>query len=59
MAIFSAYTIIRALALFHLTLAVFLLRDPRKIAEQNIVFLMGEAMHLVSFTRSSSFSITV
>ena len=47
MAIISAYTIIRALALFHITLAVFVLRNPRMIAEQNIVFLMGEAMQLV------------
>ncbi|KAF2441302.1 hypothetical protein P171DRAFT_94087 [Karstenula rhodostoma CBS 690.94] len=46
MAIFSAYTIIRALALFHVTLAVFVLRNPRIIAEQNIVFLLGEAMQL-------------
>lgn len=47
MAILSAYTLIRALSLFHITLAVFLLRDPRVVAEQNIVFLMGEAMQLV------------
>ncbi|KAF9730736.1 hypothetical protein PMIN06_006376 [Paraphaeosphaeria minitans] len=46
MAIVSAYTIIRALALFHITLAVFVLRNPRMIAEQNIVFLLGEAMQL-------------
>jgi hypothetical protein len=51
MAIVSAYTIIRALALFHLTLAVFLLRDPRVIAEQNIVFSLGQAMHLVIHPR--------
>lgn len=48
MAIFSAYAIIRALSLFHLTLAVYMLRDPKTVAEQNIVFLLGEAMHLVS-----------
>lgn len=47
MAIVSAYTIIRALALFHVTLAVFVLRNPRMVAEQNIVFLLGEAMQLV------------
>lgn len=46
MAIFSAYTIIRSLALFHITLAVFLLRNPRTIADQNIVFILGESMQL-------------
>lgn len=47
MALVSAYTIIRALALFHVTLAVFMLRNPRMVAEQNIVFVLGEAMQLV------------
>jgi hypothetical protein len=51
MAIVSAYTIIRALALFHVTLAVFALRNPRMIAEQNMVFLLGEAMQLVGAVR--------
>ena len=47
MAVFSAYTIIRSLALFHITLAVFLLRNPKTIADQNIVFILGESMQLV------------
>ncbi|KAH7132413.1 increased loss of mitochondrial DNA protein 1 [Dendryphion nanum] len=46
MGIISAYTIIRSLALFHLTLAVFLLRNPKLIADQNIVFILGESMQL-------------
>jgi len=50
MAIVSAFTLIRSLALFHITLAFFFFRNPKIIAEQNIVFLMGEAMQLVSRT---------
>ncbi|KAF2015838.1 hypothetical protein BU24DRAFT_422139 [Aaosphaeria arxii CBS 175.79] len=46
MAIFSATTIIRSLALFHVTLAVFFLKNPKIIASQNIVFVLGEAMQL-------------
>jgi hypothetical protein len=49
MAIVSAYTIIRSLALFHITLGVLFLRNPKLIADQNIVLLMSEAMHLVGF----------
>jgi hypothetical protein len=48
MAIVGAYTIIRALALFHITLGIYFLHNPKMVAEQNIVFLMGEAMQLVS-----------
>ncbi|KAF2683399.1 hypothetical protein K458DRAFT_418996 [Lentithecium fluviatile CBS 122367] len=46
MALISAYTIIRSMALFHITLAFFFLRNPKMIADQNIVFLMGESMQL-------------
>ncbi|KAF2876422.1 increased loss of mitochondrial DNA protein 1 [Massariosphaeria phaeospora] len=46
MAIISAYTIIRGLALFHLALAVFFLKSPQTIADQNVVFILGEAMRL-------------
>lgn len=47
MAIVSAYTIIRCISLFHLTLAVFFIRNPKLIADQNVVFLLGESMQLV------------
>lgn len=47
MGLFSAYTILRGLAIFHITLAVFMLRNPKMVAEQNMVFVLGEAMHLV------------
>ncbi|KAF2730576.1 hypothetical protein EJ04DRAFT_515154 [Polyplosphaeria fusca] len=46
MAIISAYSIIRGLSLFHLTLAAFLIRSPKLIADQNVVFLLGESMQL-------------
>ncbi|KAF2178625.1 hypothetical protein K469DRAFT_598951 [Zopfia rhizophila CBS 207.26] len=46
MAVVSAFTIIRGLALFHVTLAYFFLTDPKIIADQNVVFLLGESMQL-------------
>ncbi|KAF2702928.1 hypothetical protein K504DRAFT_393570 [Pleomassaria siparia CBS 279.74] len=46
MGIISAYSIIRGLSLFHITLAVFFLRSPKLIADQNLVFILGEAMQL-------------
>ncbi|PSN65366.1 hypothetical protein BS50DRAFT_575399 [Corynespora cassiicola Philippines] len=46
MAVVSAYFIIRSLALFHITLAVFFLKSPETIASQNIVFMMGQSMKL-------------
>lgn len=47
MAILSGFTLIRSLSLFHLALAFFLLTAPHKIADQNLVFILGEAMGLV------------
>jgi hypothetical protein len=47
MAIVSAYTLIRSVCLFHFTLAVLFIRNPKMIAEQNFVFIMGESMQLV------------
>ncbi|KAF2255258.1 hypothetical protein BU26DRAFT_153164 [Trematosphaeria pertusa] len=46
MAIVSAYTIIRTLSLFHITLAALILKDPKLVADQNIVFLLGQSMQL-------------
>ncbi|KAI9791921.1 MAG: hypothetical protein M1833_001303 [Piccolia ochrophora] len=46
MAILSGPTIIRALSLFHLTLGYFFLTAPQKVADQNLVFILGEAMGL-------------
>ncbi|KAE9381362.1 hypothetical protein N431DRAFT_392469 [Stipitochalara longipes BDJ] len=51
MAVISAATIITSLSLFHVTLAFFFLTNPQTIADQTLVFIIGEAMGL-PFTRS-------
>jgi hypothetical protein len=47
MAIISAGTMIRSLALFHMTLAWVLVRSPQTIAKQSIVLVLGQSMQLV------------
>ena len=47
MALISSATIIRSLAIFHLTIAYFLLTSPSKIVDQNLVYILGAAMDLV------------
>jgi hypothetical protein len=47
MAILSGVTLIRSLALFHITLAYFFLTNPKIISDQSVVFVLGEAMQLV------------
>ncbi|KAK7542321.1 increased loss of mitochondrial DNA protein 1 [Phyllosticta citribraziliensis] len=57
MAIFSAFNLIRAMSAFHMTLSYFLLNAPKKIADQNLVFLLGEAMRIsepTGFAKPSS-----
>ncbi|KAF8863347.1 hypothetical protein BDZ45DRAFT_670312 [Acephala macrosclerotiorum] len=51
MALISAATIITSLSLFHVTLAYFFLTSPGAIADQTLVFIIGEAMGLPN-TRS-------
>ncbi|KAH8602739.1 increased loss of mitochondrial DNA protein 1 [Bisporella sp. PMI_857] len=46
MAIISGATIITSLSLFHITLAFFFLTSPSSIVDQQIVFILGEAMGL-------------
>lgn len=46
MALISATTIITSLSLFHITLAFFFLTSPITIADQTLVFIIGEAMKL-------------
>jgi hypothetical protein len=48
MAIISASAMIRSISLFHMTLAVVLLRSPQIIANQSMVLLLGQSMQLVS-----------
>ncbi|KAF2658291.1 hypothetical protein K491DRAFT_593241 [Lophiostoma macrostomum CBS 122681] len=57
MAIISAFTIIRSVSLFHIMLGYFFLTNPRFILDQNIVFILGEAMQLptpTGFTKPSA-----
>jgi hypothetical protein len=47
MAIISAGSMIRSLSLFHLTLAALLLKNPKLIANQSVVLVLGGSMQLV------------
>jgi hypothetical protein len=55
MAIISSATIITSLSLFHMTLGFFFLTSPGAIADQTLVFILGEAMGLVSLRWYSGF----
>ncbi|KAK3384912.1 increased loss of mitochondrial DNA protein 1 [Podospora didyma] len=46
MALISTKTILTSLSLFHLTIAFFFLTNPRSIADNAVVDLLGEAMGL-------------
>ncbi|CAL3964287.1 unnamed protein product [Diplocarpon coronariae] len=46
MGLISAAMIITSLSLFHITLAFFFLSSPETIADQTLVFIIGEAMGL-------------
>lgn len=58
MAIISAANLLRSISIFHITIAYFLLVSPLKIADHNLVYILGEAMHIVSplssITRTST-----
>ena len=47
MAIISANTMIRSLSLFHLTLAAVLVKNPKLIADQSVIMVLGGSMQLV------------
>lgn len=47
MGIFSAFTLIRTVSLFHITAAYFLLTAPKILSDQNVVYMLGEAMRIV------------
>ena len=47
MALISAKTILTSLSLFHLTLAFFFLTNPGTVADQTLVYVLGEAMGVV------------
>lgn len=54
MALISAKTIITSLSLFHITLAYFFLTSPVTIADQALVYVLGESMGMVSLSALSS-----
>lgn len=47
MALISAKTIITSISLFHLTIAFFLLTNPKAIDDQALVYVLGESMGMV------------
>jgi len=47
MGLISGFTIIRAISLFHITAAYFFLVAPKKIVDQNVLFILGESVRLV------------
>lgn len=47
MAIISANAMVRSLALFHLTLAALLIKNPKIIANQSVIMVLGGSMQLV------------
>lgn len=47
MALISAKTIITSLALFHIMLAFFFLTNPITVADQALVWIIGESMGMV------------
>lgn len=57
MAIISAKTIITSLSLFHVTLAYFFLTNPATIADQAMVYVLGESMGMASLQSFTSWSI--
>lgn len=47
MALISVYTLIRAISLFHITLAWVFLTAPKVVTDQNVVYILGESLRLV------------
>jgi Increased loss of mitochondrial DNA protein 1 len=47
MALISSKTILTSLSLFHITLAFFFLTNPGTVADQALVYIIGEAMGMV------------
>lgn len=57
MALISAKTILTSICLFHITLGFFFLTNPGTVADQAVVYLLGESMGLVCFA-SLPFTLT-
>jgi hypothetical protein len=60
MGLISGATIISSISLFHITLAFFFLTSPSSIADQSLVFIIGEAMGMarLSLPRLESLQIS-
>ncbi|KAK6424113.1 hypothetical protein LTR95_016441 [Oleoguttula sp. CCFEE 5521] len=56
MALLSPYTLIRTISLLHLLAAYFFLTNPARITDQNVVYMLGESMHLVHLPFSLDFT---
>jgi len=54
MGLIGPYTLIRAISVFHITVAWFFLTAPRRVVDQNVVFMLGESMRLVRHAVSPS-----
>jgi len=52
MGLIGPYTLIRANSIFHITAAWFFLVSPRILVDQNVVFMLGESMRLVSLAKT-------
>lgn len=52
MALISAKTILVSLSLFHITLGFFLITNPGTVADQALVFVLGEATGMVRLSLS-------
>ncbi|KAF2725575.1 hypothetical protein K431DRAFT_317556 [Polychaeton citri CBS 116435] len=46
MQLISSFTIIRAISIAHLTAAYFFLTAPKRVADQNVIFMLGESMRM-------------
>ena len=55
MAIISSANLLCSVSLFHLSIAYFFLVSPSIIADQNLVYIFGAAMDLVSRMKLMSF----
>lgn len=47
MAFITANTLITSISLFHITIAYFLITNPRTISDQVFVYILGESMTMV------------
>lgn len=49
MGLIGPYTLIRSLSIFHIAIAWFFLTAPIKLADADVIVVLGESMRLVSY----------